>query len=324
MAAPASGSGAAAGPVLEAGVGSRVGGRAGVALGVEVAVEGEVGVEVGGEPPPEQARSAQAAASARGAEVVTSTDATMAARERLPRRDYERVMEHLRVDVWSDIACPWCYVGKRRLEGAIARLRDPVAIEVVWRAFELDPGAPREQPAGTSYAERLAAKYGSSMLEAQGMIDRMTSVAAEDGLTFRFDRARPGNTFDAHRVLHLARERGVQGAAKERFLRAYLTEGEAIGDPEVLARLGSEAGLDAEEVRRALAGNAFAKDVRADEEEARRLGIRGVPFFVLGGRYAVSGAQPVESLHQALQTALSEVAPGGAAEGATCGPDGCA
>lgn len=194
---------------------------------------------------------------------------------------------------------------------------------MVWRSFELDPGAPAVQPAGTSYAERLARKYGTAVEQAEAMIARMTSVAAEDGLTFRFDRVRPGNTFDAHRVLHLARERGLQGAVKERLLRAYMTEGEALGDREALARLAGEAGLDAEEVRRVLASDAYAAEVRADESEAQRLGIRAVPFFVLAGRYGVSGAQPVGVLTQALQQAWEETPREAVAEGAACGPGGC-
>jgi predicted DsbA family dithiol-disulfide isomerase len=229
-------------------------------------------------------------------------------------------MRTLRVQVWSDIACPWCYVGKRRLEAAMALT--PGAVEVVWRAFELDPAAPRVQPPGTSYAERLARKYATSLAQAEAMIERMTSIAAADGLTFRFDRIRPGNTFDAHRILHLAYDRGVQGVVKERLLRAYLTEGEPIGDPEALARLASEAGLDTGEVRRVLASDAYARDVRADEDEARRLGIDAVPFFVLGN-YGVSGAQPVGVLQQALAKAMAEAPQRAIPEGAACGPEGC-
>ena len=227
------------------------------------------------------------------------------------------------VQVWSDLACPWCYVGKRRLEAAIARLAAPEEIEVVWRSFELDPGAPRVQPGGTSYAERLARKYGSSIAQAQQMIERMTDVAAADGLTLRFDRIQPGNTFDAHRVLHLARVRGVQDAAKERLLRAYLTEGEPIGEREILARLSADVGLDADEVRAMLDGDDQSAAVRADEEEAHQLGIHAVPFFVLGGRYGLSGAQPVEVLQRALAKVLEEPAPAALAQGPACGPDGC-
>src|SRR6478672_2061371 len=113
-------------------------------------------------------------------------------------------MKKLRIDIWSDIACPWCYVGKRRLEAALAKFDPRDDVEIVWRAFELDPSAPRQRPSDVSYAERLAKKYGSSVKEAEGMIARMTDTARADGLDFRFDRIRPGNTFDAHRVLHLA------------------------------------------------------------------------------------------------------------------------
>ena len=231
----------------------------------------------------------------------------------------------LRIDVWSDIACPWCHVGKRRLEAALAQLPDRGDVRVHWRAFELDPSAPREREASGSYAERIAKKYGSSVTEAQRRIDQMTRIAREDGLDFHFERIRPGNTFDAHRVLHLADERGRQDAVKERFLLGYLTEGEPIGDPETLVRLAAEAGLDAEEVRGTLASNAFAADVRADEREANELGISGVPFFVIGGRYAVSGAQPTEVLLGAIQRARKDIAakPEMFAEGAFCGPDGC-
>ena len=234
-------------------------------------------------------------------------------------------MNRLRVDVWSDIACPWCYVGKRRLEAAIGQMAGTGQVDLVWRAFELDPRAPRVQPPGSTYAERLARKYGTSLAEADAMIHRMTSIAAADGLAFRFDLARPGNTFDAHRLLHLARERGVQGALKERLFRAYLTEGEPIGDPTSLARIAPEAGLDRDEVGRVLASDAYANEVRADEEEARRLGIRAVPFFVLGGVYGVAGAQPVEILCQALVKAMAEAPPESPApEGPVCGPEGCA
>ncbi len=156
------------------------------------------------------------------------------------------------------------------------------------------------------------------------MIDRTTAVATADGLTFRFDRVKPTNTFDAHRVLHLARDRGVQGAVKERLLRAYFTEGEAIGDPETLARLSSEAGLDRDEVRRVLAGDAYADAVRADEDEARQLGIHAVPFFVLGDDYGFAGAQPVELMHQALMQAWARAPEQAVPEGAVCGPEGCA
>jgi len=232
----------------------------------------------------------------------------------------------LRIDIWSDIACPWCYVGKRRLEQALARFAHAGEVEIVWRAFELDPSAPRVRDAMQSYVERLGRKYGTTPTQAQAMIDRMVDTAAQDGLALRFDHIRPGNTFDAHRLLHLAHERGVQGALKERLLRAYLTEGVAIGEPEALAPLAREVGLDDTEVGDVLGGDRYGSEVRQDEAIARELGISGVPFFVLGSRLGVSGAQPVDVLLGALERAWAELHSPGierVAEGAVCSPDGC-
>lgn len=234
----------------------------------------------------------------------------------------------LRIDIWSDIACPWCYVGKRRLETALSKFAHADKVRIVWRAFELDPSAPPERPTDVSYAERLAAKYGATLPRAEGMISRMVEVARSEGLEFRFDTIRPGNTFDAHRVLHLAATKPdpkLQSAVKERFLRGYMTEGAAIGTPETLVRLASEAGLDAEEVRAVLASDAHAGEVRSDEREARATGIEGVPFFVFGGRYAVAGAETDDVLLAALEKAYEENAPAlvPIGEGAVCGPEGC-
>ncbi len=231
----------------------------------------------------------------------------------------------MRVDVWSDIACPWCFVGKRRLEAALAQLPQRDQVQVVWRAFELDPQAPRERDRSVSYAERLSKKYGSPLAQAKTQIARMVDTAKADGLDFDFEHIRPGNTFDAHRLLHLAEERGVQDAVKERFLRGYMTEGEAIGDVATLERLATEAGLPAEDVRAVLSSDAYTKEVRADEQEARELSINGVPFFVIDERFAVSGAQPAELLLGALKRAFADRAaqPTHFEEGAVCGPDGC-
>jgi predicted DsbA family dithiol-disulfide isomerase len=235
-------------------------------------------------------------------------------------------MNKLGVDIWSDIACPWCYVGKRRLEAALAAFPRRALVEITWRSFELDPSAPRALPAGLSYAGRLAKKYGTSTTQAEAMIQRMAETAAKDGLDFRFDRIQSGNTFEAHQLLHFAAEKGRQDALKERFFRAYFTEGEPIGDAEALVRLAADVGLDADEARSALTTGLFAADVRADEDQARTLGITGVPFFVVAGRYAISGAQPAELLLRALEKALAErkEAPEEQlGEGAACGPAGC-
>jgi predicted DsbA family dithiol-disulfide isomerase len=233
-------------------------------------------------------------------------------------------VEKLRIDVWSDIACPWCYIGKRHLEQALDKFAHKENVEIVWRAFELDPSAPRVRDSSQTYAERLARKYGTQPQEAQRRIDQMVGVAAKDGLEFRFDHIKPGNTFDAHRLLHLAHERGIQDAVKERMLRAYMTEGQAIGDPAVLLGLAREAGLDEQEARDVLDSDRYTAEVRADEALARELGISGVPFFVLTGRLGISGAQPADVLLGALDRAWAELAkPDEFARAAVCGPDGC-
>ncbi len=238
----------------------------------------------------------------------------------------------MKVEIWSDVVCPWCYIGKRRFEQALARFPDRGEVEVVWHSFELDPGArSQDGPAGPDYADRLARKYGTTRAGAQQMLDSMTAAAAREGLEFHFDRAVAANTFDAHQVIHLAKERGLQDAVKERLLRAYFTEGQAVGDRDTLARLGAEAGLEAGEIARALADQEYAAAVRADEEEAAELGIGGVPFFVLDRRYGVSGAQPPEQLLAALDRAWEAAHPGmtvltprSGDAGDACGPDGCA
>jgi predicted DsbA family dithiol-disulfide isomerase len=210
----------------------------------------------------------------------------------------------LTVEIWSDVVCPWCYIGKRRFETALERFEHRDDVTVLWRSFELDPEAPSHAEGPAS--ERRAAKYGMSAERAQQLHAEMTERAAAEGLEFRFDLARGGNTFDAHRLIHLAATYGHQAAAQERLMRAYFTEGEAIADRETLARLVAELGVDPAEAREALDGDRFADEVRADERLAAQIGIRGVPFFVLDRRYGVSGAQPPEALLQALDQAWGE------------------
>lgn len=242
------------------------------------------------------------------------------------RSTLDGMTKKLQIDIWSDIACPWCYIGKRHLEAALAAFPHANDVEIVWRAFELNPAAPKLEPAsGGSYASRLAKKYGFSVKAAEEKLQSMTEVAAKDGLDFRFDRIKPGNTFDAHRIVHLAAERGKQGAVKERLLRAYMTEGEAMSDHDALVRLASEAGLDEDDARAVLASDTYAAEVRADEREAHQIGISGVPFFVIG-RYGVSGAQPAAELRKVLEKAWTEapeLVEASVVEGASCGVDGC-
>jgi predicted DsbA family dithiol-disulfide isomerase len=207
------------------------------------------------------------------------------------------------VEVWSDLVCPWCYLGKRRLEAALERFPHADRVDVVWRSFELEPDAPRQ---AESRRALLLSRYGMTAEQAAERDAQMTALAVDAGLEYRPDLAQLGNTFDAHRVLHAARAAGLQGQAKERLLRGYFTEGRKLTDADTLVELAAEAGLDAEVARTALADGSFAEAVRDDEREAAAIGITGVPFFVLNRRYAVSGAQPSELLLQALQRTWAE------------------
>ena len=236
------------------------------------------------------------------------------------------------VEVWSDVVCPWCYVGKRRFEAALSRFEHRDAVEVRWRSFQLDPttvsATGRADGPNDGHARSLAAKFGMPLAEAARLVDDMTATAAAEGLEFHPELQVAANTVDAHRLLHLAADRGVQGAVKERLLRAHFTEGEALGDRDTLVRLGAEAGLDPEEARTVLAGDRYAAEVRADVAEAAALGARGVPFFVVDRRYGVAGAQPAEQFLAVLEQAWSErtpvvLTPAGA-DADACGPDGCA
>jgi predicted DsbA family dithiol-disulfide isomerase len=218
---------------------------------------------------------------------------------------YDSGVERLSIDVWSDVVCPWCYIGKRHLERALADF--PNAVEITWHAFELDPRAPSTPPSGQSTAERLAAKYRVTVEQANAMIARVVDAGRRAGLEMKPGNAVPANTFDAHRLIRWARDHGRQGALKERLLKAHFVDGLPIGDRAQLAQLAGEVGLDAAEATAILDGDRYANEVRADEAQARELGITGVPFFVLDGRIGISGAQPVETLSAMLAKAWSEL-----------------
>jgi predicted DsbA family dithiol-disulfide isomerase len=212
----------------------------------------------------------------------------------------------VQVEIWSDVVCPWCYLGKRRFERALAAFEHRDEIEVIYRSFELDPTA----PAGTTTptVELLSRKYGLSPADADAAQRQMEQRAAQDGLEFRMDGLRSGNTRDAHRLLHLANERGRQNELAERLHRAYFTEARSPFDPVSLAELAAEAGLDRDDAARVLASDEYADAVDADEALARSLGINGVPFFVIDGRLGISGAQSPETLTAALIRAWDEPA----------------
>ena len=207
----------------------------------------------------------------------------------------------MRVDIWSDIICPWCYVGKRRFEQALAGFEHRDQIEVVHHSFQLDPSYPvgRTEPS----VEMLSRKYGMSVDEAVQTEAGMEQTAAGAGLEYHMDGLHIGNTTDAHRVVHLAREHGLQDAMVERLFRAHFTEKRSVFSHDSLVELAAEVGLDAAEVREALAGDRFAAEVAEDAATAARLGANGVPFFVIDMRYGVSGAQPTELFTQALTEA---------------------
>ena len=205
----------------------------------------------------------------------------------------------MEVEIWSDIACPWCYIGKRRFEEALSRFEHAEEVRVTWRSFELDPGAPVEHSVDRS--ARIAEKYGITAERVRELEQGLVETAAGEGLEFRFDIARGGSSFDAHRIVHLASAHGLQDAMKERLLRAYFTEGELIGDEETLARLAVEVGLEGDRVGETLAGGGFAEEVRQDERAAADLGIGAVPTFVVDRTVGVSGAQSPEVLLELLR-----------------------
>jgi predicted DsbA family dithiol-disulfide isomerase len=234
----------------------------------------------------------------------------------------------MKVDIWSDVACPWCYIGKRRIEGALTQFEYHDQIEVIWHSYQLDPDAPGIS--GQTVTEILAQKYGRSLTQAAAMNERVSKIAAQDGLEYHLEKAQYGNTFDAHRLIHLAATHSLQDAMEERLFKAYFTEGAALGDSETLLKLATEVGLAADEVRTVLASDAYASEVRADIQRARRLGIQGVPFFAIDEKYGVSGAQPSDLLKEVLEQAWVESHPLSVVKGANqddaglCDGDSCA
>jgi predicted DsbA family dithiol-disulfide isomerase len=207
----------------------------------------------------------------------------------------------VKIEIWSDVVCPWCYIGKRRLERALRDFDAADQVEVTWRSFQLNP----DFPAGTAVPtpDYLASRFGP---QAQEVTGRVAFLGAGVGLNLRFENTLTVNTFDAHRVLHLAADAGLAGEAKERLLHAHFTEGADLSDHQTLARLAGEAGVPPDRARAMLASDEYADAVRADIDEARALGANGVPFFVIDRKYGISGAQPAEVFLRALQQAQAE------------------
>lgn len=225
----------------------------------------------------------------------------------------------MKVQIWSDVVCPWCYIGKRRFERALELFDGEVEVE--WKSFELDPGAPDSYDKPID--EILAAKYRTSPKRARQMIEQMTARAAEEGLDFELLESNGGNTLDAHRVIHFAAERGKGGQMKERLLSAYMTERLPISDRQTLAELAEDVGQDGEQVAAMLATDEYTQAVRDDEAQAHQIGVRGVPFFLVAGTYGVSGAQTPDVLVDVLQRAREELEPAERETGVVCDEDGC-
>ncbi len=232
----------------------------------------------------------------------------------------------MQIDIWSDIACPWCYIGKRRLERALADYPHRDEVGVTWHSYQLDPGLP-EHYDGTE-VEYLSSRKGMPTEQVQQMFAHVAEQAAGEGLAYDFDSLVVANSARAHELLHLAKERGLGDEAKEALLSGHFEHAADIGDVDTLVRIGTSVGLDEGEIRSALADGRYQAAVASDIDMARQIGVTGVPFVVVDMKYAVSGAQPPEVFREVLDKAWGERTPalqvvdGGDAD--ACGPDGCA
>ncbi|GAA1849012.1 DsbA family oxidoreductase [Brevibacterium marinum] len=248
----------------------------------------------------------------------------------------------MRIEIWSDIACPWCFIGKRRFETALNDFEHKDDVEVEWRSYQLDPSLP-DHYAGTE-TEYLSQVKGMPADQVRQMFDHVTQQAAGEGLNYDFDSILVANSFTAHRLLHLAKTQGVLNQAQEELLSGHFEQGRDIGDVDYLAEVAQRVGIDAAEARRILSTEEFTAEVKSDIAEAQALGANGVPFFVIDRKYGISGAQPPEAFAQALETAWGEsqrlpvlAGPGSGTDsatsgtggdeavrdGAVCGPEGC-
>jgi predicted DsbA family dithiol-disulfide isomerase len=205
----------------------------------------------------------------------------------------------MKIEIWSDVVCPWCYIGKRRLETALGEFEHADDVEVTWHSFQLNPDAPKTAVPTPEY---LTSRFGP---QAATMTGRVADLGRAEGLNLDFATSLTVNTLTAHRALHFAASQGLGDEAKERLLRAHFSEGADVSDHETLAKLLAEVGVDADQTRAVLAGTQYATEVRDDIEEAERIGITGVPFFVIDRKYGISGAQPAEVFLQALRTAYA-------------------
>ena len=233
----------------------------------------------------------------------------------------------MKVEVWSDIMCPFCYIGKRYYESALGQFEERDQVEIEWHSFQLDPTIPKNLPVKENVYQYLADKKGISYEQSAQMHERVIQMAMKAGLEYHFDKAIVANSFDAHRMIQLAKTKALGDQAEERLFRAYFTEGKDFGDHETLIKIGKEIGLPENEIKLALNSDEYAKKVNGDIQEAAEIGVNGVPFFVFDRQYAVSGAQPPEYFLQALKQSFGEWRKENpetnlaVAEGAVCTPD---
>jgi predicted DsbA family dithiol-disulfide isomerase len=242
------------------------------------------------------------------------------------------VEDSMKIEIWSDVACPWCYIGKRRFEAALAEFPHRESVDVRWRSYQLDPTVP-EHYDGTEL-DYLSTRKGLAPAQVTQMFEHVAAQGKEVGLNYRFDDVVVANSFTAHRLIHLAAAHGKQDAAKERLLSDHFEHGKDIGSREYLSSVAQDLGLDPAEVAELFTSDKYSDDVRRDIAEARAIGVTGVPFFVIDRKYGLSGAQPSEVFTQALNQAWQEAHPlvmvsapgadgGSAGDAAACGPDGC-
>lgn len=210
----------------------------------------------------------------------------------------------IRIEIWSDVVCPFCYMGKRRLEIALEQFSQKDNVDILWHSFQLDPSAKNEE--GKDIYDHLAEKYGQDREWAKAVNANLVDNARKLGLEYNFDKVVPTNTFDAHRLIHLAAAHGLQARAEERLFSAYFTEGKDLSDLNTLVQLGTEVGLDADEVSKSIESSDYADAVSGDLQEAESFGINAVPFFVFNRKYAISGAQPTHLFLETLQKVLEE------------------
>ncbi len=210
----------------------------------------------------------------------------------------------MKIEIWSDVMCPFCYIGKRHLEKALAELPFGKAIAIDWKSYQLNPDYKNVD--GENLYQYLSTNKGISIEQAQQMTQQVVSMATEAGLDIDFERSIPANSFNAHRLIHFAASKGKQDLAEEYLFKAHFTDGKDIDNIDVLLEIAAGLDLDQAEAKEVMDGNAFEEEVRYDVYESQQLGVRGVPFFVMDRKYALSGAQPVEAFKQALTQSYNE------------------